>query len=429
MSTDTLTRPATIAPAPSTSRVRAIVDVGSSKFGCWIVKPRRDGVCDLRGKGYLGSQGIKRGEIVDADDLEVCLADVIQEAEHAAGEELRSVIVATSGGRPASSHMRVSVPLFGRAVDRSDLDRAMEVARRRFALPGRVIVHVTALEVAIDGGRPLRDPCGMRGDQLDMLVHIVSMETRHIEDLRTCLDGCHLDVAGVVAGAYSAAWAVTTPEERERGVIVLDLGGGVSTAAHFFGGRLALIVSVPGGGEHVTADLAQGLSTTHAHAERLKTLYTSIQPRHGDADQRIAVPLIGDASEWPTGEVARSRLTEFARPRVVEILHVLQDEMARYAGLFQAMPPASIVLTGGASRIEGLAELVDDVFELPVRFGRPARIASGESFECEPCSAAASGALALFVGEDGGQGWRGEPGGSPLGRGISRLRRWISENF
>jgi cell division protein FtsA len=319
--------------------------------------------------------------------------------------------------------------LFGRSVDRSDIERGMDAARMQLASPNRSIVHLVPLELAIDGGRPLRDPSGMPGERLQMLVHGVSLDSRHIAQLRSCLDGCHLDVAEIVSAGYASGWSVTTKEERERGCLVLDLGGGVSSAAHFHGGRLALLASVPYGGEHITADLAQGLATQRSHAERIKSLYTSVQARHGDADQRIAVPHVGDPEKWPSGEVARSRLTEIARPRVEEILELLRGKLMEHAELFRTMPPANLVLTGGASRIEGLVELVDELFGLPVRFGRPDRIQVGEVFECEPCASAANGALGLCRGEDGGQRWKDETATTSLGLGWSRFRKWLRENF
>jgi cell division protein FtsA len=421
--------PASGFDAAAASRVRAIVDVGSSKFGCWIVRTRRTGSFELRGKGYQAADGVRSGEIVDGDDAEIGIAAVVHEAEQAAGEELRAVAVVTSGGQPRSAHVKVEVPLFGRAVDSADIGRALDAARRQLDDPARSIIHLVPLEISIDGSRPLRDPSGMRGETLQILAHAVSIDSRHVAQLRACLDGCHLDVVGVVASGYASGWSVTTAEERERGVLVLDLGAGVSSAAHFFGGRLALLVAVPYGGDHITADLAHGLATGRAHAERIKSLYTSVQARHGDADQRIAVPHVGDPDDWPSGEVARSRLTEIARPRVEEILELVRGQLKGHAELFRSMPPAGLVLTGGASRIEGLVELVDEMFGLPVRFGRPDRIRAGEVFECEPCASAANGALALCRGEDGGQGWRGETAGTSLGRGWSRFRKWLRENF
>ena len=411
------------------TRTQAIVDVGTSKFGCWIVRARRSGAFELRGKGYLAAEGMRSGEIVDADDAETGISEVVQTAERAAGEELRSIVVVTGGGRQRSEHVRVEMPLSGHPVERADIERAMDEARRQIADPLRSIIHVLPLELSIDGGRPLRDPIGMRGETLALLTHVVTVEGRHIDHLRTCLDGCHLDVGGVVSAGYASGWSVTTSEERERGVLVLELGGGVSTIAHFFNGQLALLVSAPYGGEHITSDLAHGLATQRLYAERIKTLYTSVQARHGDADQRIAVPHIGDPQDWPSGEVARSRLTEIARPRVEEILELLADQLKARAELFRTMPPAGVVLTGGTSRIEGLVELVDEMFGLPVRFGRPDRIRVGDVYECEPCASAANGALGLCRGEDFGQGWRGDASGHSLSRGWSRFRKWLRENF
>lgn len=297
------------------------------------------------------------------------------------------------------------------------------------------MLHLLPLELGLDGGRPVGDARGLVGGRLDLLAHAVSVAAAPLGNILGCLRRCHLEARGVVASGYAAGLACLAQEETERGCLLIDLGAGGTSLAHFVGGRLALVEQVPYGGDHMTADLAWGLSTGRQHAERIKNLYGGVQWRSCDDNTRIEVPLLEEHPELPTGEVSRTRITQIIRARVEEIFLLAQERLREHVEFLERRPPRSIVLTGGGSQLEGVDELAQEMFGLPVRRGRPGLVAGVEGLERDPCCATASGAVALTLGRDGGRGWGG--GGGRAGDGapptqaspLARVGRWLRQSF
>lgn len=414
-------------PATRTAPL-AVLDIGTSKVCCFIARPRAGRGFAVIGRGYQVAEGIRGGDISDAEAADAALRAVLHEAEEQAGERLREVAVTVSGGRPRSSHVRVTTELAGRTVTDEDLSRLLRLAHDRIEDDRRAVVHVVPLAVTIDGGRPLADARGMSGQQLEMLAHVVTLRREALHDVLEVLDRSHVAVRGVTVASYAAGLGCLTADELDRGCLVLDMGAGTTGIALFADGQLAFVDQVPYGGDHVTGDLAFGLSTTRAHAERIKSLYGSVLWRACDDNQRIAVPLIGDSARHPTGEVPRTRLTQIARARVEEILDLVEQRLGEAGELVTACPPRSVVLTGGASEIEGLAELTQERFGVPTRLGRP-DAECGVGPDMGPCCASVTGALVLAAGDDRGLAWSDTRERDPLTRMVQRVRRWIGENF
>ena len=400
----------------------AFLDVGSTKLCCYIARLKGQGGFVLAGRGYQLAAGFKGGEVVDADEAEISILAAMQEAELQAGEQLREVAIGWSGGSPASRLVRVTVPLHGRPVHDDDVRECLEAARADGVGPGREAVHVLPVEARIDDGRPLRDPRGLAGGRLAMTVAVASVASPPLRDLLGCLERCHLQ-------AYAAGVACLTQDEAQRGCLVLDLGGGTTGLALFHGGRMAFAAQVPYGGDHVTHDVALGLSTTTAFAERVKALYGGVQARSCDDNMRLAVPLVAGSHEATTGEVPRRRLTHIIRARAEEILVLAQERLQDAGDLLKHAAPRGVVVTGGGAQTEGMAELVEEVFDLPARVGCPALVQGALGVESQPCCSAASGGLALLAGDDGGFGWRGEAGRAPITQGLARFGQWLKQNF
>lgn len=429
------------ASAPAAAAQRSgpvgVLDVGTSKVCCYVVRARPPGDgrgAILLGRGYQLAEGLRAGEVVDAEAAETSILAVVHEAEQQAGLTLRNLVLAVGGCQPRSSWHQLSLQLAGRAVAEGDVGRLLARGRAEAAAAGRAVLHMVPLEVGLDGGAPLRDARGLVGQRLDLLAHAVSVASGPLGNLLACLERCHLAARGVVAASYAAGLACLAEDERERGCLLIDMGGGSTSLAHFAGGRLALVEQVPYGGEHVTRDLAWGLSTGRQHAERIKNLFGGVQWRSCDDNTRIEVPLFGDHPELPTGEVPRTRITQIIRARIEEIFLLAQDKLREHVDFLERQPPRSIVLTGGASQLEGIDELAQEMFGLPTRRGRPELVEGTQGFESEPCCATASGAAALSLGEaasavDGAAGWddAGRPAlaGSPL----VRVGRWLRQSF
>ena len=404
-----------------------VLDIGSSKLCCYIARPRPGQGVQLLGRGYQVAEGLKGGDVVDAEAAEAAILGALHEAEQQAGETLREIYLAVSGGRVQSSYVRVDCALHGRGVTEADLQLLLDRARREATSPDREVLHAVPVEMTIDGGRPLKDACGLSGQRLEIVAHLVTVSGTALRNLLACLERCHIEVKGVVSASYAAAIACLAEDELERGCLVLDFGGGTTGIAHFAGGRLTLVGQVPYGGDHITGDLAYGLSTSRQHAERIKNLFGGTQFRSCDEGTRIEHPRLGDHAELPTGEVPRTRITEIVRARVEEILALARRRLDEHRELLATRPPRSIVVTGGGSQLEGIEELVQEVFRLPARCARP--VPWSGTRQDEPCCATAAGAVALVLGDDGGLGWRDQIEVSVLSHRLARLGQWFRENF
>jgi cell division protein FtsA len=407
----------------------AVLDVGTSKMCCAIAESRADGGLELLAAGHQIADGMRAGEVVDAEAAEASILAVVHEAEQKAEETLREVVLAVAAGRPQSVLITVETDLGGRAVGDHDIRTLLEHARGEVESEGVAVLHALPVEITLDGSRPLRDARGMTGERLQALVHVVRAAAQPLRTLIACVERCHLEVRTVVAASYASAVACLTEDEARLGALVLDMGGGATGIAHVADGRLRQIDLVPLGGHHVTADLAYGLSTSLAHAERLKTLYGSVAHRACDEVAMLEVPLVGEGAGGRTGEVPRARLTEIIRPRIEEILQLVQARLRARPGFGDQPPRQRLVLTGGGSQLEGVAELACEIFGLPVRLGRPGHLEGAGGPEEQPALAAAAGALALATGDDGGLAYRSARPAPILAARLARLGQWLKENF
>jgi cell division protein FtsA len=406
-----------------------LLDIGSSKLCCYIVRTRGTDGFVLLGRGYQAAQGFQAGEVVDAEAAEASMLAVVGEAEEAAGEQLREIAVSWSGGRPSAGLVTIECQIGGRVIDDDDIDQALEQIRGSMLGSEREILHILPVEMRPDGGEVLADPRGFAAQTLEFSALVVSVAKPALRNLTACLERCHLDVMELTNATYAAGVGCLTMDEIRRGVLLLELGGGTSSLGLFSGGALCHLAQVPYGGEHVTRDVAYCLSTSRAVAERLKNLYGGVLCRACDDNVRIEVPMIGDHLEHPTGEVPRTRLTEIIRARVEETLLLLESRLQDGRDTLKAKPPRSMVLTGGAAQIEGIEELAEEIFGLKARIGRPAAVRGRAGLEDQPCCSAAAGGLVLVTGRDGGLSWKQASEVPALTSGLARLGHWLKQNF
>ncbi len=406
-----------------------LLDIGSSKLCCYIVRTRGEEGFVLLGRGYQAAEGFQAGDVIDAEAAEASILAVVNEAEEASGEQLREIAVTWSGGRPSAGLVTIEREIGGRVIDDDDIDRALEQVRATVLGGEREILHILPVEMRPDGREALADPRGLAAQSLHFTALVVSVARPAIRNLTACLERCHLDVMEMINATYAAGIGCLTQDEMRRGVLLLELGGGTTSLGLFSGGALSHLAQVPYGGEHVTRDLAYCLSTSRAFAERLKNLYGGVLCRACDDNVRIDVPIIGDHAGRPTGEVPRTRLTEIIRARVEETLKLLQGRLLAEADLVRARPPRSLVLTGGAAQIEGIEELAEEIFGLQARIGRPAAVRGRAGLEEQPCCSAATGGLVLVTGRDGGLSWKQSTEVPALTSGLARLGHWLKQNF
>jgi len=397
-----------------------VLDAGTSGVRCLVARPRPSRGFGLLARALCESRGLRAGAVVDFDAARVAIAEALEAAEAEAGEPLSRVVLVSGVGRPRSRTVRVDVMLQGDAVRESHIQQALREAVRIARQPGEVALHAVPVEGVVDG-RTLRDPRGARGERLELLATVVLADGEAVEGLVRLVEACHVQVEDVIAAPYAAATAALTEDEAERGALVLDFGAGTTSAAHVVDGRLLFVHTVPYGGVHLTGDLAYGLGTSRRAAERIKVLNGTLFPYDGDA--RVDVPAADGEEVERTVPVAE--IATILRARIEEILDFLAEGIEAQRDLFDGRPPRGVVLAGGGAQLEGLVELAERMFGLPVRRARPGLVFGPQGIEDDPALAAASGALALACGDDGGLSFRQFGHHAPSGL-WRRLSRWFA---
>jgi cell division protein FtsA len=374
------------------AQVTAALDLGASKVGCFIMKP--DGLCRpdrtvrVAGVGYVQSRGVKSGAIVDVDAAGDAIAQAVERAEQMAGVPVSGVTISTAAGQLASCIVSSQVSLGAKPITDADLSRAIAAALLQVRWPNRRAIHLLPVSWNVDEQGGVRDPRSMHGRVLGLELLVVTMNEGVFQTLARCLEPAHLELHGVVAAPFASALAALEDDEMDLGCVCIDMGGGATSAAVFANGSLVHVDSLAVGGAHVTADIARGLSTTIAGAERVKTLHGSAIASANEDRETIEAPPRGDDPGAGPIIAPRSILKSIIAARVEETLELLRERLKASGAPLE--PGAGVVLTGGASQLAGVRELAVRVFDRPVRLGRPRRAphlaeaAGGPAF----CSAA-----------------------------------------
>lgn len=429
-----------MAKARQKSGVIAALDVGTTKVACFIALPEPDGTLRVTGVGHHRSRGMRNGQVASMADLEASVRAAVDAAEQMAGQRVDSVLLSVTGGALSSQNVETQVPVHGHPVREIDVRRILDQGRAIAAQNEREILHCLPTTYSIDGGDGILDPRGMFGEMLGVRIHMVSASSGPLRNLATVIDRCHLDMAARVASPYASALACTVDDEKEMGVTVLDMGGGTTSISVFVDGYPVFADVVPVGGNHVTNDLAKGLSTPPAHAERLKTVWGTVLPSPSDARELLKVPLVGEEEDTEANEVPRAEIVRMIRPRIEETFEMVRARLGQ-AGMLHAAG-RRVVLTGGASQLQGLREMAELILDKQVRLGRPRRLkglpesASGPAFATcagllryaiqDHVAHAAPGAHQALVPDDEGE--EEDPHGKPAGR-VGRMLSWFRENF
>ncbi len=373
----------------------AAVDLGASKVGCFIMKPdgirREDRTIQVAGVAHVRSAGIRGGSIINVDEAAAAVAQAVERAEQMAGVNVSGVTITTSGGQLASHRVNAAVSLTARPISDLDLSRAVQHAVAQARFPGRRAIHLLPIAWSVDGARGVRDPRNMFGKVLTLDLLVVTMSESAFQTLGHCLELVHLNFEGVVAAPFASGLAALEEDEMDLGCICIDMGGGSTSVAVFSDGSLLHVDSLTVGGSHVTADIARGLSTTTAGAERIKTLHGSaIASANEDREMIEAPPRGDDAGAGPT-VAPRGLLKGIIQPRVEETFELVRERLKASGAPIE--PGASIVLTGGASQMTGAREVAYRVFDRPVRCARPRRAPHLAESASGPAFCAAAGVL------------------------------------
>ena len=344
------------------------LDVGTTKICAVIAKRSPRGGLDVVGVGTAPSRGLRRGVVVNIDSTVEAIKVAVAEAEQMAGAEVGAVYVGVAGGHIRGTNSRGVVAVSGkdREVSGTDVARVVEAARAVNLPQDREIIHVLPQSFSVDDGDGVREPVGMSGVRLEVEVHIVTGAVTAVQNVVRSVNRAGLEVRDVVLEPLASAEAVLYEDERELGVLVIDIGGGTTDLALFRDGAIWHTAILPLGGDHITNDIAIGLRTPMADAEDLKKRYGCALTALVPAEETVDVPSVGGRKPR---QLSRQVLSEIIQPRVEEVLTLVARELGR-AGL-QDAPTAGVVVTGGTSIMEGVPELAEAIFDQPVRRGAP----------------------------------------------------------
>jgi cell division protein FtsA len=374
----------------------AAVDVGSTKVVCFIARVEDNDELRIIGVGHQSSAGLKAGTIVDMASATQAIGSAVNAAEQMCGETIRDVLVNLSAGHIESHEVTIEVTIAGHQVGDLDLRRALGHARG-VERPGETqLLHAIPTGYAIDNSRGIEDPRGMFGQALGVKLHAVAANVSAVKNLTTCIADTHLVVENCCASPYASGLSVLVEDEKQLGATIIDMGGGTTEIAVFLEGVLVHADCVPIGGGHVTSDVARGLTTPLAHAERIKTLHGSCMPASTDERAGIDVPQVGEYGEEEpvqANNLPRSFLVGIIQPRMEETFELVRHKLEA-SGLYQAAG-RRVVLTGGASQLGGVRELAQLVLDKQVRVGKPKRLLGQPETACGPAFATAVGLLAF----------------------------------
>lgn len=425
-------------PAVSAGGRIAALDIGSTKVCCLIgeVQGNRRRAVDERvpavkivGSGHCRAAGVRGGNIIDVREAEQSVRAAIEQAERMAGVTLSEVYLNLSGARTRSVHASGQVVLSGGQVDETAKRQAIINAMSGLDVGGGAVLHVSVVHYRLDDARGITAPDGMHGKVLGVEVNVVLADPNALANLGLVMERCHLDVAGFVVSPYASARSVLLDDEMELGVVLVELGGGTTSWAIFNEGVLLHAGAVPVGSHHVTADIARGLNTPLAHAERVKTLWGSAVPAMLDERELITCPILGEAGTHAVNRVPRSMICGVIRPRMEEIFELVRERIEQVP--IAAHMIRRVVLTGGGSQLNGVEQLAGEMLGRGVRVARPHRFEGLPDAMAQPGFSVASGLLRYGLAPDAQAANLGQiiaGAGHDAGY-FRRVGQWLKESF
>ena len=401
------------------------LDIGTTKICAIVAEVTEEGAINIIGVGSSLSRGLRKGVVVNIESTVESIKKAIEEAELMAAVQINSVYTGIAGSHISGENSRGVIALKKQEVTRSDVQRAIETARTVAVLPhDRRVLHVLPREFMVDDQDGIREPLGMSGTRLEVDVHIITGAVTSAQNLVKSVNRAGLDVVDIILQPLASSEAVLSPEERELGVAMVDLGGGTTDLAIFVEGSIRHTAVLPIGGQHLSTDLAIGLRTPQAEAEKLKV-------RHGVAlvemvkeHEFVEVPSVGDR---PPRSVARKMVAEIIQPRVEEMFDLMRREIVR-AG-YEGMLAAGVVITGGTSMLEGMPDAAERILDLPVRRGVPSGVGGLRDIVSSPMYATGVGLILHACHHSETLEAVGTRGGKRFGRVFDRMRGWMLEFF
>lgn len=365
------------------------LDIGTSKVVAVVAEITEAGGVDIIGIGSHPSRGLKKGVVVNIESTVQSVQRAIEEAELMAGCQIHSVYAGIAGSHIRSFNSHGIVPIRDSSeVSQSDVERVIDAARAVAVPADQKILHVLQQEFIIDGQEGIKEPIGMSGVRLEARVHLVTGAVSAVQNIYKCVRRCGLEVDDIILEQLAGSYAVLTDDEKDLGVCLVDIGGGTTDLVVFTEGSIRHTAVIPIAGDQVTNDIAVALRTPTQYAEEIKIQYACALTQLASPEETIEVPGVGDR---PARRLARHTLAEVVEPRYEELLTLVQAELQRSG--YQEMLAAGVVLTGGSAKMEGVVELAEEVFHMPVRLGVPSNVSGLSEVVRNPIYSTAVGLL------------------------------------
>ncbi|MEM1151139.1 MAG: cell division protein FtsA [Pseudomonadota bacterium] len=418
---------------PAQGQTLAALDIGGSKITCLIGRTdsRQPAGFSLTGGGRQQSRGFAGGAITDMEALERAVRLAVEDAERQAGTRIQSLRLGITGPRVNSHLAMASLAPTGREINARDMRRVQAKAMARLDLKDAQVLSVYPVGYRVDDLEGVREPAGMVAEKLGVLLNVITAPTALIRNLSEVIHRAHLKVERLVPSVIASGYGTLVEDETENGAICIDMGADVTAVSVFLNGAPAGLDLIAAGGGHVTSDLAQGLGTTFAAAERMKTVYGHADLTAPGLAERIQCPRLGDDGRLNAERMPRAKLAEIIAPRIEEVFEIIGERL-KHSPLAKVMPRRT-VLTGGASQLPGVRDVANHILSMPVRLGRPVHAEIlGESL-ASPGFSTAAGLLTYGLKGEIDVAWagasRGQLGVSGTGGTINKTWSWLKENF
>ncbi|MBW8066901.1 MAG: cell division protein FtsA, partial [Ferrovum sp.] len=378
---------------------------------------------EIIGFGQVPSKGLRRGVVVDIELAVQSIQRVLEEAELMANVKIREVITGIAGSHVRSKNSHGMVAIQNKEVTPGDVERVLETARAVNIPNDEQVLHVLTQEFIIDGQEDVREPVGMSGLRMEVRVHIITGSVSATQNIMRCIRRCGLEVSDLILQPLASARSVVTHDEKDLGVCLVDIGGGTTDIAVFVKGAIRHTAVIPLGGDQITSDIAMALRTPLAAAEEIKIQQGCALRQLVEGDQKVAVPGVGERG---MRQMARQTLVEVIEPRVEEMFSLVLTELRTSRQL--DLIPSGVVLTGGSSAMEGMLELGEEIFHVPVRLGVPFYRGPLADVVRKPQFATVMGLLAFgFEEHQKAQGGRSSL--LTLGYSWERIKHWFKSSF
>ncbi|MGB3611161.1 MAG: cell division protein FtsA [Cellvibrio sp.] len=342
------------------------LDIGTSKVVALVGAITPEGRLEIVGIGSHRSNGLKKGVVVNIESTVLSIQRAIEEAELMAGCQIHSVYAGIAGSHIRSLNSHGIVAIKDREVFPQDLERVIDAAQAVAIPADQKILHILPQEFLIDDQDGVKEPLGMSGVRLEAKVHLVTCAVNAAQNIEKCIRRCGLEVEDIILEQLASSYAVLTDDEKELGVCVVDIGGGTTDIAIFKDGAIRHTGVIPIAGDQVTNDIAMALRTPTPNAEEIKIKYACALAKLTSPEETIKVPSVGDRQPR---DLSRQALAEVVEPRYDELFTLVQSELRRSG--YEDLIAAGIVLTGGTAKMEGVIELAEEIFHMPVRIGAP----------------------------------------------------------